>query len=148
VHTTSTPSIPYLLKSAADLLRAQTRESDVLARIGDQEFAIVLTGSAHDIAHAVSERLIAAFRDAALNAGEGNVYLGMPIAVGVESLDEQRNLNTAENLLRGAARAMHAANREGEPMPVSGYDAARRSWRHPRHPRTTWALMGRFFGSR
>ena len=139
---------PYLLKSAADLLRAQTRESDVLARIGDQEFAIVLTGSAHDIAHAVSERLIAAFRDAALNAGEGNVYLGMPIAVGVESLDEQRNLNTAENLLRGAARAMHAANREGEPMPVSGYDAAEAELATPAASANNLGLMGRFFGSR
>src|SRR6185295_11382215 len=57
-----------LVKSAAELLRAHTRESDVLARIGKQEFAIVLTGSSHEIAHSVSERLITAFRDAALNA--------------------------------------------------------------------------------
>jgi diguanylate cyclase (GGDEF)-like protein len=122
IHTDATT--PELLKSAAALLRVQTRESDVLARIGEQEFAIVLTGSAHETAHGVSQRLIEAFRNATLNAGDGNVYVGMPIAVGVETLDAQRNVTTAANLLRGAARAMHAANREGEPMPVSGYEAA------------------------
>jgi len=137
-----------LLKSASELLRTQTRESDVLARIGAQEFAIVLTGSSHDVANTVSERLISAFRDAALNAGEGNVYLGMPIAVGVESLDEGRNLNSAENLLRGATRAMYAANREGEVMPVSGFEAAESELVSPAAGSHNTGLLGRFFNSR
>jgi diguanylate cyclase (GGDEF)-like protein len=137
-----------LLKSASELLRAQTRESDLLARIGEQEFAIVLTGSSHDVANTVSERLITAFRDAALNAGEGNVYLGMPIAVGVESLDEQRNLSTAANLLRGAARAMYAANREGEVMPVSGFEAAESELVSPAPGNHNTGLLGRFFNHR
>ena len=137
-----------LLKSACELLRAQTRESDVLGRIGEHDFAIVLTGSTFEVAHTVSERLIRAFRDAALNAGEGNVYLGMPVAVGVESLDEKRNLNTAENLMRGAARAMHAANREGESIPVSGFEAAGSELASPAAASNNMGLISRFFGSR
>lgn len=137
-----------LLKSAAELLRAQTRESDMLGRIGESDFAIVLTGSSFEVAHSVSERLIRAFRDAALNAGEGNVYLGMPIAVGVESLDEARNLNTAENLMRGAARAMHAASRDGEALPVSGYEAAEAELGAAGPSARNMGLLSRYFGTR
>lgn len=142
VHTDAVTQ--ELLKSAAQLLRAQTRDSDVIGRIGDQDFAVVLTGSSYETAHAISERLIKAFRQAALSAGEGNVYLGMPIAVGVETLDDARNITTAENLLRGAARAMHAASREDDPMPVSGYEAAESELVAPAQS----GLFSRFFGAR
>jgi diguanylate cyclase (GGDEF)-like protein len=145
VHTDATT--PELVKSAAALLRTQTRESDVLGRIGEQDFAIVLTGSPYDAALAVSQRLIEAFRNSALNAGDANIYVGMPIAVGVETLDDRRNITTAENLLRGAARAMHAANRDGEPIPVSGYEAAETELVSPQSG-SGMGFLSRFLGSR
>ena len=97
-----------VLVEVADRLRASLRTGDELARIGGDEFTVLLR-NVPDTATAlhVAERLLASVREP-FSAGETDVALGL--SVGVVMADAA---SSADSLLARADDALYAAKRAG-----------------------------------
>jgi diguanylate cyclase (GGDEF)-like protein len=98
-----------VLRLFADTAAVHLRSSDILGRLGGEEFAVVLADACRDNAFRVAERLRAAFAEAAATVGD--LPVGATASVGVaimESPDE-----TIENLLSRADAALYRAKALG-----------------------------------
>ncbi len=100
-----------LLRMAAGRLRSVVRPDDLLARIGGDEFLVMMTGkrSLTDTATRVAARIVSALHEPFSLAG-GEVVIGA--SVGVSSYP--RDATSAEDLLRHADLAMYVAKRSGK----------------------------------
>ena len=96
-----------VLRSVAQILCRSIRPSDVAARYGGDEFAIVLAGVGCELAGSIAERIRAGVEAAALGAANE----GLTISIGVAALGD--HVGTKEQLLERADKAMYAAKREG-----------------------------------
>jgi diguanylate cyclase (GGDEF)-like protein/PAS domain S-box-containing protein len=116
-----------VLTEAARRLQSCLRSSDTLARLGDDEFAVLLEGVADydEVAH-VAQRLLGAVAERAEVAGH-ELYLSASVGLAVYPIDDQ----DADALLRNAHLAMHHAKREGRNnYQRFSQDMAARSERH------------------
>ena len=116
-----------VLTEAARRLQACLRGSDTLARLGDDEFAVLLEGAPDfDEISLVAQRLLAALAERAEVAGN-ELYLSASIGLAVYPVDDHE----AEGLLRNAHLAMHHAKREGrDNFQRFSHDMATRTERH------------------
>jgi diguanylate cyclase (GGDEF)-like protein len=96
-----------VLRNVAEILGRSVRPSDVAARYGGDEFAVVLTGIGCDLAGPIAERIRSTVEAAALGAANE----ALTISIGVAALGD--DVGTKEELLERADRAMYAAKREG-----------------------------------
>jgi diguanylate cyclase len=97
-----------LLRGVADLLGRNKRAEDFLARIGGEEFVLLLPMTALDGAGAVAEKLRAAIEDAAFR------HHGEPVRVTVSAgLTEFRAGDTPTAVYERADRAMYQAKQDG-----------------------------------
>ncbi|MDP9465468.1 MAG: diguanylate cyclase [Actinomycetota bacterium] len=98
-----------VIAAAANALRVRLRRSDVIARIGGDEFAVLLpTGSAADV-RLVADMLVRVVRaDIAVVA---NIELGLTISVGLSLFDVDGR--TADEMLMAADVAMYEAKERG-----------------------------------
>lgn len=99
------------LVEAAAVIRSSARETDVVARFGGDEFALVLPDTGADGAYAVGERIrdrIAAF--AFLAADRLNVRL--TVSVGLATFPDVAN--SSEELIQAADAAMYRVKRLGK----------------------------------
>lgn len=103
-----------VLRQVADLMRSSTRRTDVLARIGGDEFGLVLPGCTRDEA----ESLLTSLRDRVsghpFTWEDHRFHLG--ISIGAVAID--RSHHRVEDLLREADAACYAAKRLPERPPV------------------------------
>jgi diguanylate cyclase len=99
----------YVIVGCAERMASQLRASDVLARFGGDEFAIIQTGvrSAHD-AELLARRIIDAIRPA-FQIGEAEAYVGASIGIALAPA----NATDAAELMRLADIAMYRAKNEG-----------------------------------
>ncbi|MEO7058865.1 MAG: GGDEF domain-containing protein [Lapillicoccus sp.] len=98
-----------VLKSAAERFNAVTRTSDTTARIGGDEFAILLEDGGDP--HKLAVRIFAAFsRPVAV----GLDFVPLALSIGVVALTPDQVTPTAEALLQRADRAMYNAKRAGK----------------------------------
>jgi diguanylate cyclase (GGDEF)-like protein len=97
-----------VLREAANVLRAHCRSSDLAARIGGEEFVLLLPGADRKAAYAVAERVRAevATREFAALARGVRVTLSAGVAV-------DAGHGCAEELLRAADAALYRAKGEG-----------------------------------
>jgi diguanylate cyclase (GGDEF)-like protein len=99
------------LVEAAAVIRMSARETDVVARFGGDEFALVLPDTGSEGAAAVGERIrerIAAHRFLLANG----LDVGLTVSVGVATLPDVAA--SAEQLLRAADRAMYRVKEHGK----------------------------------
>ncbi len=99
-----------VIRSIAELLRQEMRETDVLARLGGDELAVILPHADEDRARMVADKLVDAVRDhrAAFN-GKG---LGVTTSIGVAVISTSGR-QTAEELMVEADIAVYEAKAAG-----------------------------------
>jgi diguanylate cyclase (GGDEF)-like protein/PAS domain S-box-containing protein len=103
------PAGDELIRGVAGAVRARLRDTDALARIGGDEFAILLAGADLDAALLVARELCTAVRDRVI-AFDGH-DLRTTTSVGVTLV--RGEATRAEDLLAAADRAMYAAKARG-----------------------------------
>ncbi|MFN8060557.1 MAG: GGDEF domain-containing protein [Vicinamibacterales bacterium] len=99
------------LVTFSQIARRSTRETDIIARFGGDEFAVVLPDTDAAGAAIVGERVRARVETARFPSGGGRRDARLSISVGVASL--VKGAATAEALLRDADEAMYDAKRAG-----------------------------------
>jgi diguanylate cyclase (GGDEF)-like protein len=98
-----------LLQAVAERLARSLRPSDLLARYGGDEFAVVLAGVDLAVAHDIAERLRRAVADTSFQVRDEVVSLTISLGVAASP----RHGDTPETLLRAADEALYAAKRRG-----------------------------------
>ncbi|MBM4259459.1 MAG: GGDEF domain-containing protein [Deltaproteobacteria bacterium] len=89
---------------------AYCRTSDLCARHGGEEFAILLPETELNEAHKVAERLGAAVRSLMFKQPSGSVHV--TVSFGASSMDHDRP-QSLEEILEQADQALYAAKRNG-----------------------------------
>jgi diguanylate cyclase (GGDEF)-like protein len=99
-----------ILKQLTQVCAKQVRDIDTLARIGGEEFALLLPQTAPDEAEHLVERLRACV--AATRAKVGDAWLDVTVSIGLTSAN--RNTLDVNGILRHADEALYAAKRQGK----------------------------------
>lgn len=99
-----------VLKAVADAWRDQLRAQDHLARLGGEEFAILLPDTTSHQAQILGERLLRVTRQ--LKPEWNNVVLSITVSIGVASRLPGRPIDLPTLLMAGDT-ALYAAKREG-----------------------------------
>jgi diguanylate cyclase (GGDEF)-like protein/PAS domain S-box-containing protein len=98
-----------LLRSITAMIQQRIRATDVLARVGGDEFALLLPRAGADEARTVAADLVQAGRDHVLALGGG--LLHVTVSVGAVAFDATSA--AGENVLIAADRAMYEAKAQG-----------------------------------
>ena len=98
-----------VLRAFARRCQAQLRGTDILGRVGGEEFAVLLPATALPEALAAAERIRAAVADVAM-AVEGTT---LPVTVSIGVTSRRASETTLEALLVAADEALYAAKRAG-----------------------------------
>jgi diguanylate cyclase (GGDEF)-like protein len=99
-----------VIRSVADLLRAQLRETDVIARLGGDEFAVLLPHAAQEQAERVARKLLYTLRRHRVVFREQRLQLSTSIGVAVIS---DARVQTAEEVMVEADVAVYDAKEAG-----------------------------------
>jgi diguanylate cyclase (GGDEF)-like protein len=104
-----------LLQALADVLRSTVRDSDVVCRVGGEEFAVILPDCGGDDALAMAGRLKTSLAEVATDTA-GAMTLSVGIALGPE------HAMNARELLACAESAMMTAKAQGKDQAVVFHD--------------------------
>ncbi len=116
-----------VIKAVADALQECVRPMDLPARIGGEEFAVILPNCAPAFAHTVAERLRTRIEDRTIDAGPDQ-RLGVTVSIG-GAFAPQWVRSTASLWVERADLQLYRAKSEGrnrtclEPTPVSTVSA-------------------------
>jgi diguanylate cyclase (GGDEF)-like protein len=113
-----------VLSRTAGVLRGALRDSDVVCRLGGEEFLVLGTGMDREAGHACAERLRAALDDQTIEAPGGAVRVTLSAGVAVRAA----HMRGPADLLKAADQAVYAAKQGGrnrvcladEPAPPAG----------------------------
>jgi two-component system, cell cycle response regulator len=100
-----------VLKQGAHRIMSTLRSEDVLARVGGEEFSVILRGISHDAALACAERIRAAVAAAPVLVPR-SAAVTMTVSLGVASFDEVA-AKTVEGFIELADERLYAAKRAG-----------------------------------
>ncbi|MBS1870226.1 MAG: diguanylate cyclase [Actinobacteria bacterium] len=117
-----------VLQQVATLLREGLRQIDAPARIGGEEFAVILPGSDAQAAFAVAERLRCHVRDAFADAT-------VPLTISFGIASHPQHGETAASLVRAADEALYGAKASGRNRTVIHSAALRQLAREERDAR-------------
>jgi diguanylate cyclase (GGDEF)-like protein len=107
------PAGDQILRAIAGRLREHCRDGDLLARVGGEEFAVILHGLGTAEALAIAERLRSgvAAQPVRYAIGESSGQVAITVSVGVGTFPEHGS--TPEKLLEATDRALYAAKSAG-----------------------------------
>ncbi len=94
-----------VLRTFASLARGCVREGDLIARVGGEEFGIVLPGASVDQARLVCERLRATVADTAIALGDTRARITVSAGIAPLAADADAVLKAADAALYQAKRA-------------------------------------------
>ncbi len=97
------------LKMVAGVLESNLRKTDILGRIGGEEFSVLLSGTGKNEAMETADRLLSAVREKTLPARKNKVRV--TVSIGVASLSQRTQ--DIETLLRLADKALYTAKEMG-----------------------------------
>jgi len=100
-----------VLRQLGAILRAGVREEDTLARIGGEEFALVMPGVPSETAALVCNRLCRAIADQRFIIEGTAKSVAVTASIGVALWSA--NMKSADELVRAAERFLHEAKRDG-----------------------------------
>jgi diguanylate cyclase (GGDEF)-like protein len=101
-----------VLVYVADLIRSTLRATDVAARYGGDEFAVILPDSDRDAVRAAAERIVAALAERPFSArGRGPIAVGASVGIAVHPADGR----TGAALIAAADGDLYRAKRAGRP---------------------------------
>ncbi|MHB9004466.1 MAG: GGDEF domain-containing protein, partial [Coriobacteriia bacterium] len=100
-----------VLKAVASIIGHYVRATDLAARYGGDEFALIMPGTGDVAAAAVGEKLRRAVAGCKVVPGDG-LELAITLSIGLSSLGDSTVGHTA--LLEASDKAMYAAKREGK----------------------------------
>ena len=103
------PAGDAVLRDLAATLSANFREVDVVARVGGEEFAVLLPSMSADAALAVAERLLAAI--AARRVECDGVQIAYSVSGGIAAMDD--SVAGLDALMKRADEALYTAKRTG-----------------------------------
>lgn len=93
-----------IVQAAARILRANTRETDSIARHGAEAFMLVMPSTNEDTARQICERIVHAFQSTPLEIGSGGAIV--PLFIGWVTQDAQPNFANVADLLKAADTAL------------------------------------------
>ncbi len=103
------PAGDEVLRRIAQVLREQVRPPDMVARLGGEEFVLVLIGATASQAHGVAERVRAAMERTAVALNGRSLSITVSVGVAEPQPDDQ----SSEDLLARADLALYAAKASG-----------------------------------
>jgi len=98
-----------MLREVASLIRDQVRDSDIVARIGGDEFGMLLSGCPLDKARQISDDVVAAIRDYRFVWRDRIFNIG--VSVGLVEISHESG--TLEELMSAADSACYVAKQKG-----------------------------------
>ncbi|MFC7534197.1 diguanylate cyclase domain-containing protein [Actinoplanes sp. GCM10030250] len=99
-----------LLREVAQRLRACVRATDTVARIGGDEFAVLLSPESAGDASAIAARMVRVVESPVAVPGAGSARVGASVGIAVSSALTK----DGDDLLREADHAMYAVKRDGK----------------------------------
>ncbi len=106
-----------VLQALAERLQVAVREIDIVARMGGEEFAVVLPETSLEEAARLAERLRAAIANGPVKNEEHEVRITASLGVATRSNDD----NNIEPILTRADDALYAAKKEGRNQTKQSY---------------------------
>jgi diguanylate cyclase (GGDEF)-like protein/PAS domain S-box-containing protein len=104
-----------LIRGVAQMLKIETREVDVVARYGGDEFVIIMPETSMENAVFKAEQLRAVCEATDIEPAAGNPDpIKTTMSIGVSSLNETASGHDSEDLLAQADAALYASKREGK----------------------------------
>jgi diguanylate cyclase (GGDEF)-like protein len=100
-----------VIKNVAHMLQKYRRTSDIVGRLGGEEFALMLPEATLDNAVAAGERFRQLVADGALSAGE--ITLSVTISIGASASASDEDTAGIEELLKQADVALYRAKHSG-----------------------------------
>jgi diguanylate cyclase (GGDEF)-like protein len=100
-----------VLKAVGEIVRASVRVSDVAARIGGEEFALILPGTTREGAIVVAERVRTAMAQREFQCPTGTFRV--TVSLGIASVQGPGCRNQSQALVATADKALNTAKRAG-----------------------------------
>jgi diguanylate cyclase (GGDEF)-like protein len=100
-----------VLQATARILRGNTRETDLIARHGGEEFVVVLPATDAETAHSICERIVMAFR----NTGHvvGSHHAKVTVSIGCATHGNQIQFSNYSDFVKAADQALYTAKTRG-----------------------------------
>ena len=103
-----------VLQVTAAVLKGQTREGDIIARFGGEEFVLALPNTDLEGAKQLADRILHSLRSLAFNAGGKTVRVTTSIGLsGLTGLESPDRPDLLESLLRQADQALYYSKAHG-----------------------------------
>ena len=100
-----------VLKKVADTLQSQIRKTDVLCRIGGEEFVVLCKRAGKDEAELVAQKLRNAIKNESILIGSDELHIS--ISLGGASIPDAKNTNTINEFYRCADAALYYSKENG-----------------------------------